>query len=241
MSKGERETSANVERSGRGSKRARQAARPPRSGWSRGPCAPGSSASSAGACRTCAPSFGWSPAGGPPSRWWAPCRAPLAAAARPRRTPTGCSRGCTVAEQNGHGQHRWRQQLWLARQRWAAAGLTYACAAGPRCPARAQGMSTDQRPAASAGGDAISTARATRVLLPMRDIKQRCTKVDFGRQGARLTCAPRKYILKNSSPTWGTLGGPMKGLPRNSAAIVPLAGVGGWAMSGCTPALRYNK
>ncbi len=34
-----------------------------------------------------------------------------------------------------------------------------------------------------------------------------------------LTCAPKKYTLKKSSLTWGTLGGPMKGFPRNSAAI----------------------
>lgn len=35
-----------------------------------------------------------------------------------------------------------------------------------------------------------------------------------------LTCAPKKYTLKKSSLTWGTPGGPIKGLPRNSAAIL---------------------
>jgi hypothetical protein len=34
------------------------------------------------------------------------------------------------------------------------------------------------------------------------------------------TCAPRKYTLKNSSDACGTEGGPWKGLPRNSLAMV---------------------
>ena len=36
---------------------------------------------------------------------------------------------------------------------------------------------------------------------------------------SKRTWAPRKYTLKNSSEAWGTLGGPWKGLPKNSLAM----------------------